>query len=327
MPYYGHLGKQINQRIMKKKLLILFLIGINVLAAQVPSYVPSDGLIGYWPFNGNANNENGNGNNGTVNGATLIADRFGSLNSSYSFNGTSSTIDYSNQIIPSNQSFTISIWTFVNNNDLQEFFHQNVWPNAFYLGINNGNLRCGDNWQDTGVSIENNSWIHLVIVRNFQNNVTIYKNGIVVATKSSDISLGGNPTDPLILGRQYPTNTEFLNGNLDDIGIWNRAITQEEITGLYNAVLSTNNVTKTNAISIYPNPASDHITIDCGNLANVSGYQIKIVNTLGQEVFSGAMNTQQYVVPLNTWGGAGMYFVKIYDASANLLNTKKIILQ
>ena len=57
MPYYGHLGKQINQRIMKKKLLILFLIGINVLAAQVPSYVPSDGLIGYWPFNGNANNE------------------------------------------------------------------------------------------------------------------------------------------------------------------------------------------------------------------------------------------------------------------------------
>jgi uncharacterized repeat protein (TIGR03803 family) len=80
-------------------------------------------------------------------------------------------------------------------------------------------------------------------------------------------------------------------------------------------------------INIYPNPANDHITIDCGNLANVSGWTIKIVNTLSQEVFSGAMNTQQYVVPLNSWSGQGVYFVKIYDASNNLMNTKKIILQ
>jgi hypothetical protein len=39
------------------------------------------------------------------------------------------------------------------------------------------------------------------------------------------------------------------------------------------------------------------------------------------------MNQQQYIVPLNTWGGIGIYFVNIYDASNNLLNTKKIILQ
>jgi hypothetical protein len=44
-------------------------------------------------------------------------------------------------------------------------------------------------------------------------------------------------------------------------------------------------------------------------------------------VFNGAMNTQQFVVPLNSWSGQGVYFVKIYDASNNLLNTKKIILQ
>jgi hypothetical protein len=35
--------------------------------AQVPSYVPTNGLVGWWPFNGNANDESGNGNNGTVN--------------------------------------------------------------------------------------------------------------------------------------------------------------------------------------------------------------------------------------------------------------------
>jgi hypothetical protein len=83
----------------------------------------------------------------------------------------------------------------------------------------------------------------------------------------------------------------------------------------------------TEIISIYPNPAKDFITIDSGNLTNVSGWTIKIVNTLGQEVFNGAMNTQQYVVPLSSCSGKGVYFVKIYDGSNNLMNTKKVILQ
>ena len=55
-----------------KKLLLLTLAALPLFAAaQVPSYVPANGLVGWWPFNGNANDESGNGNNGTVNGATL----------------------------------------------------------------------------------------------------------------------------------------------------------------------------------------------------------------------------------------------------------------
>lgn len=57
------------------------------LEAQVPAYVPTDGLVGYWPFNGNANDESGNGNDGIVNGASLEVDRFGFASSSYYFNG------------------------------------------------------------------------------------------------------------------------------------------------------------------------------------------------------------------------------------------------
>ena len=67
--------------------------------------------------------------------------------------------------------------------------------------------------------------------------------------------------------------------------------------------------------------------IDFGTLANVVSYHIEIVNTLGQIVFNQPMNTQQYYIPLNTWSGTGVYFVKVYDASNNLVNTKKIILQ
>ena len=61
---------------MKKVLLITFLLGTLLSSnAQVPNYVPSNGLVAWWPFSGNANDASGNGNNGTVNGATLTTDR------------------------------------------------------------------------------------------------------------------------------------------------------------------------------------------------------------------------------------------------------------
>jgi hypothetical protein len=67
---------------MKTKFLVIALVVclFSNAQAQVPSYVPSNGLVGWWPFNGNANDESGNGNNGTINGPTLTADRFGNAN-------------------------------------------------------------------------------------------------------------------------------------------------------------------------------------------------------------------------------------------------------
>tara|TARA_B110000483_G_C18075850_1_gene496064 strand:+ start:137 stop:373 length:237 start_codon:yes stop_codon:yes gene_type:complete len=69
-------------------------------------------------------------------------------------------------------------------------------------------------------------------------------------------------------------------------------------------------------INIYLNPANDQITIDCDNLANLDNWSIKIINMLGQEVFSQPINTQQYVIPLNSWISRGLYFVvfrKLYS--------------
>ena len=77
-----------------KKIVLTLLIGVTTLTAfsQVPSYVPTNGLVGYWPFNGNANDISGNGNNGTVNGATLTSDRNGVANKSYSFDGVTNLL-------------------------------------------------------------------------------------------------------------------------------------------------------------------------------------------------------------------------------------------
>ncbi|MFM7978911.1 MAG: hypothetical protein ACKPKO_06305, partial [Candidatus Fonsibacter sp.] len=80
------------------------------VAQNVPSYMPTNGLVGWWPFNGNANDESGNNHNGTVNGATLTSDRFGNVNSAYSFDGINDYIVTSNinNGIPGD--YTLSVW-------------------------------------------------------------------------------------------------------------------------------------------------------------------------------------------------------------------------
>jgi hypothetical protein len=75
---------------MKKKSLLLTAVTLMCITTatmgqNVPSYVPTNGLVGWWPFNGNANDESGNGYNGINNGATLTTDRFGVLGKAYFF--------------------------------------------------------------------------------------------------------------------------------------------------------------------------------------------------------------------------------------------------
>ena len=86
---------------------------------QTPSNIPTDGLVAYYPFNGNANDESGNDHHGTVNGATLSEDRNGHNNSAYNFQvadwdsgngGDYIYIPHSNEF--NFESFTLSAWVY-----------------------------------------------------------------------------------------------------------------------------------------------------------------------------------------------------------------------
>jgi hypothetical protein len=103
-----------------KKLLFLnlffyfLLLNFEFVNAQVPSYVPTNGLVAYYPFNGNANDQSGNGNNGVVHGANLTNDRTGTNNQAYSFNGRNNyiSIPFSNSIAVQNE-ITVSVWLYM----------------------------------------------------------------------------------------------------------------------------------------------------------------------------------------------------------------------
>ncbi len=82
-----------------------------------------------------------------------------------------------------------------------------------------------------------------------------------------------------------------------------------------------------NTLRIYPNPASDYVIINTGDYIQMTSYNLKIENTLGQTVFENLINQSEFQINVNDFGGYGTYFVKIYDDLGTLLDTKKLILQ
>ena len=72
-----------------RKLLLASSTAILVVGSAAAFEDLNEGLVAYYPCNGNANDASGNGNNGTVYGASLATDRSGNANSAYEFNGTS----------------------------------------------------------------------------------------------------------------------------------------------------------------------------------------------------------------------------------------------
>jgi hypothetical protein len=350
-----------------KKLLLLLTLALcapMTFAQNVPSYVPSDGLVGYWPFNGNANDVSGNGNNGTNNGATLTTDRFGNTNSAYSFNGSTSFIQLPSSIHPSQ--ISVSLWVKPSSNQSNQVIIRNRWYgfgvhyNFIWSGANKANKFGTDlhinNGSDYNAysclipqNINLNQWYNIVFTYDgttykvFLDNVLVFQSNVYKDTiKYQNAGLG------FAFGRDGDNPDFYFKGSLDDVSIWNRALSQEEITNLYNANQCITNITVTdtliinvgqlsfndpvvwaNNITIAPNPASTKININFNNITDLNGGTIKIINSLGQQVVSTpiTLSGTNTTMPITTWGGKGLYFVQIINPQGQIVDIKKIILQ
>ncbi len=353
---------------MKKKSLLLTAVAMlgftAATMAQVPSYVPTNGLVGWWPFNGNANDESGNGFNGTVYGATLTSDRFGNNNESYNFDGINDRIKINFNSAFANDTGTISLWMnssqIPSSNDPQEALFGKGWgyPQLVFRSNSKAYIQIANSTQSfpsigTSNNIPIGQWKH--IVATYQGpSLKLYVDGIL----SNSQTLSPTPNFFSYCNSEYwiggfrhlnscmpNDSTQFFNGKIDDIGIWNRALSQQEITNLYNGnicyqyitvtdtllintgITGFNPITYNNTIKIFPNPINDHITIDYGNFASMSGYQLVIENSIGQQVFQTNITQQSDYLSLGTWGGNGLYFVHIIDPQGNTIDIRKIILQ
>jgi hypothetical protein len=310
-------------------------------SCDIPSGSLANGMVAYYPFCGNANDGSVNANNGIVSGATLTSDRYGNANSAYSFNGSSNYIQVPNSTSLQNiNEVSISAWIDINTwyqsggNGYFPILHKSDQQGqygkyALTIKDNGGISHLGS--QENGFSFPSwnlNSWQHVVLV--ISNNTNkIYIDGNLVSEAPSGVFPNSfNETLPLIIGMDKPGLIEYANGKIDDIGIWNRALSQQEITNLYNNNLSTNLVINSEIkISIYPNPTNSLINIDSSNMPDILGSDIKINNILGQEIYHSKLNEQVEKISLGSIASSGLYIIHITDRNGKTIATNKVILQ
>jgi len=223
----------------------------------------TNGLVAYYPFNGNALDSSGNNNNPSFNNATLTTDRFGNANSAYSFDGATSYISIPNSAsLNFGTSITISIWVkptgfYSGTCKDNVIFEQttNTGSGKGYSmvfssqGYSNGNtcnlpldtlhqVFYGATNNANSISyqpyIQENNWYHLVFTYN-GDSTHFYVNNVLKYSTGEKISPFSN-TASLLFG-QYGDATfpYWFKGALDDIRIYNRALDSSEVTTLYTA--------------------------------------------------------------------------------------------
>ncbi|MGR6087818.1 MAG: LamG-like jellyroll fold domain-containing protein [Arcticibacter sp.] len=258
---------------------------------SVPAYVPTNGLVGYWPFCGNANDVSGNNNNGAVNGATLSTDRFGDSNSAYLFDGIDDIINSGGITFFNLNNLSISIWykelSLPNGSSDEHTLLSKSTSLSGEIGyrictdVDNIDRfivsrlaipQAGTGFVEGGIA-STGVWTNIIAVKD-GSNLIIYKNGVSVGTNASISAIISN-NEPLYFGgRINSSETRYFHGYLDDIGIWNRALTQQEITTLYTSQVP---CTKPEPVSLGTSAStklcpSESVTIEIVAPADSSNY-------------------------------------------------------
>jgi hypothetical protein len=275
---------------MKKHVLLLFALlnGFISTSQTLPAYLPSNGLVGWWPFNGNANDESGNGNNGVVNGATLTQDRFGVPDKAFSFDGTDITIPIPNSVFQSN--FTISVYaqltsfysqcsgpcypTFLQGENC--FFDLNFINSIGYANNQNGigfsfSQGCSVGQWSGGVNraIDPFTWSNVTIVGN-NSLIYLYVNGQLVDLTENPVINQSNTLGSFIKIGFGSWSYQYFIGLVDDLAIYNRALSHEEIVELIGGEIQQNTCTNIEGplfeglLGFWPL---------CGNAQDISGNQ------------------------------------------------------
>ncbi|WP_374506472.1 LamG-like jellyroll fold domain-containing protein [Flavobacterium sp.] len=212
------------------------------------------GLVAYYPFNGNTNDESGNSHHGINNGALLSADKAGNLNKAYNFNGINSFIN--TNFIPqtSNQSRTISFYFNADDTTMPNDGYSIISYGAnssdcsqgggrFEMGIyynptiNNKSIRLdGVCTAVYSQSTYSSGWHHFSVTYNNSNtlfsNAKIYLDGALIPVNYYQPSTSINTLNltNFTIGKSPSTSTgRFYKGTIDEIRIYNRTLNDKEI--------------------------------------------------------------------------------------------------
>ena len=194
-----------------------------------------NGLLAWYPFNGNYNDESGNNNNGTLVGTVpFINDRNGNSNSA--IQGGSGYIPTTNFFkFQRDETFTFSTWVNLlsGTNSSGRLVSTESNEGHFRVGANNGALalQFGDYVWTPQMTL--NEWHHVVYVYDNRNEY-IYVDGVLEVTNYDPVNEALNYSRPFTIGAKAAPAHDLWRHVMDDIGVWNRPLSEEEILYLYN---------------------------------------------------------------------------------------------
>jgi len=220
----------------------------NEVSQEITSLITTEGLVAYYTFNGNANDESGNGNDGTVHGASLTTDRFGNINNAYSFDGIDDYIDIGTNVKPTFP-ISVSVWIKVKSAPITAcVFRNDQWTSEWYHGctimctvdrkiltqVGSGQSspesRSHTITEESVISFEN--WHHLLIIFYSPLDHRIYVDGDYI----SAVETGGEGTTMTYssatgaIGNRFD---DYVDSFIDDIRVFNTLLTIEDIQALY----------------------------------------------------------------------------------------------
>jgi hypothetical protein len=304
-----------------------------ILCASLFSQIPTEGLVLYLPLNFDANDYSGNGNNGTTHevyylrGDRGITAYFSPL--SYVEIKDTSSLDFSNVT-----GLTIATWIRqeqdINGYIVVKMGTGDRFDDEYKMAISaDGTINCGivgpTSYQlfDSNGKLFINEW-HLVVMRwNLADgSMKIYFNGELNSLTYSNVPSIQNTSVPLRIGQFLEAAENSFRGSLDDLRIYNRALSDDEIMTLYTAevVTSLDQVPGTGGIFVYPNPVQSLLNVDIPGFSGPADFVLS--DASGRTVLKGNLNSGETTIDLNSVK-PGFYSIQIKDGDQTV--SRKII--
>ena len=313
---------------MKKIVLLSMLLLSGLLAS---SQIVPVGLVSKWYFNNGDATDDANGHDGTVTEATPVTDRFGNANHAFDFDGFNDmiTVPFHNDFNVST-GLTISAWVYrdvfgASNEAIVARWNSQLSSEQYILMLKSPGILNADftgavgnsvtpafgytyNWGLAGSTI----WYHLVFTWDTSNVHKIYLDGNVhSAARPGFETINDTTMQALYIGAQGG-NARFFEGRIDDVRLYNRAISQSEVDSLFNEqnpVTSLNPSSPQNSYAIYPNPAQNELIIESEAGAHAV---YEIVSATGAIVQRGDLNELKNRIDVSALA-PGLYCIRLSE--------------
>jgi hypothetical protein len=303
-------------------------------------------LVAFYPFNGNANDASGQGHHGTVNSAQLVNDRFGHPNAAYSFNGINSSIVVPNDSgLNFQNSVSVNFWmkvgAFYTAREQYPISHGN-WQNRWKFSISPNTNTLRWTLKNTLGQIKDLDTETRLVLDSLYNvtgvydgsDFEIYLNGQLDAFTTFS-GLINTTSYALTIGQDLPGDDQYnFNGMLDDVRIYNYALSLQEIAALFLTSVPANRGGELPATfgleQNYPNPFNPSTTITFAVPAARMQHHVilRVFDILGREVVTlvnGTLSPGVYTVAWDARSNAsGVYLCRLH--AENTVLVRKMLL-